>query len=132
MSEKVGPLVGVAVLVERGGLWLLGQRRSEHGFGDWCFPGGHLEWGEDFAACAQRETWEETGLILSHIKTLGAVNSLFPNQRHYVTVFVSGHAEGAPQILEPDKIAAWDWFHPDRLPEPLFAPILAARQEGVI
>ena len=41
---------------------LLGQRKSVHGFGCWCPPGGHLEFGETNEQAAIREVKEETNL----------------------------------------------------------------------
>ena len=39
------PRIGVAVIVIRDGLVLIGRRRStSHGDATWQFPGGHLEW----------------------------------------------------------------------------------------
>ena len=41
---------------------LLGQRKSVHGYGCWCPPGGHLEFGETNEQAAIREVKEETNL----------------------------------------------------------------------
>ena len=59
--------VGVGVLVLRDGRVLLGLRRGAHGAGTWALPGGHLEFNETVAACATRETLEETGLQLRSV-----------------------------------------------------------------
>ena len=49
------PLVGLGVLVFRGGKLLIGQRRGSLGAGEYALPGGHLEHGEEFEECAVRE-----------------------------------------------------------------------------
>ena len=41
---------------------LLGLRKSSHGCGTWCPPGGHMEFGESNEQAAIREAREETGL----------------------------------------------------------------------
>jgi 8-oxo-dGTP diphosphatase len=53
-------------------------------------PGGHLEVGESFEACAKREVFEETGIVLDEreIDFLTTTNDVFSDERHYVTVFV--------------------------------------------
>lgn len=64
-----------------------------HGGGEWALPGGHLEFGESFEACARREVQEETGLLLEGEPAFEyAVNSVFDERRHYVTVFMRGQA----------------------------------------
>lgn len=53
-------------------------------------PGGHLEFGEDIATCAARETLEETGLVVKPAAKIAAVtNDYFAKEgKHYVTLFV--------------------------------------------
>lgn len=61
--------------------------------GTWALPGGHLEFGESFETCAEREILEETGLHIQNIKFLTAVNNVFEaEKKHYVTVCMSGIA----------------------------------------
>ncbi len=52
------PKVGVGVIVVKEGKVLLLQRKNSHGSGTWCFPGGHLEYGESLEECAKREVLE--------------------------------------------------------------------------
>lgn len=63
--------------------------------GTWAHPGGHLEFGESFEDCARREILEETGLSVSEIKFLTAVNTVMVEEnKHYVTVFVGCFVDG--------------------------------------
>lgn len=49
-----------------------------------------MEYGEDFAACAERETMEETGLQVKGVKLVNATNDVFADLgRHYITLFVA-------------------------------------------
>lgn len=85
------PRVGVGAMIRDAatGRLLVGQRLSSHGHGTWQFPGGHLEYGEAIFACAERETLEETGLIVRATKLAAVTNSVFNEAgKHYITLFV--------------------------------------------
>ena len=124
--------VGVGVLVLRAGRVLLGQRRGSHGAGTWALPGGHLEFNETVAACAIRETLEETGLDLRGVVRAAWTEDRFEAEgRHYVTLFVCcTDAVGTATVREPDKCAQWAWFEWSDLPVPLFAPLRSLVDSG--
>jgi 8-oxo-dGTP diphosphatase len=126
------PFVGVAVIVHKDGKILLGQRKNAHGSGTWAFPGGHLEYQETIEACARREVFEETNLVVKNIKQIAYTNDIFrQEQKHYVTLFVSAQYDsGDLEIREPEKCEKWDWFHWDKLPEPIFLPLKNFIQQG--
>lgn len=67
--------------VEKDGvLHLLFERRSrtmESQPGEICFPGGHVEKGEDPLLCALRETEEETGILATSIEVIGPADTIF-------------------------------------------------------
>lgn len=68
-----------------------GRRLTNSAFskGKWAFPGGHLEHGETFFECAERETLEETGLVVKGLKVLNVTNDVFKEAgKHYITLFV--------------------------------------------
>lgn len=119
--------VGVGLyLLNKNRQLLLGLRKSKHGEGTWCPPGGHLEYGESFEQAAARETREETGLIVDekNISVAGVTNDFFETSgKHYITIHLfSGFFEGNPLVLEPDKCAQWRWFNLDELPSEMFLP----------
>lgn len=124
MNEEKIPRVGLGVVVIREGKILLGKRKNSHGEGCWCFPGGHLEFGESWEECAHRETLEETGLKIKNVRFATATNDFFKKEdKHYITIImVADWVEGEAQILEPDKCQKWTWFDWHELPEPLFVP----------
>lgn len=130
MSEHVR--VGVAVVIIRDGKILLGERIGAHGANTWATPGGHLEMGEEIAACAIRETLEETGLKVSDVSQLGFSNDVFnPLNKHYVTLYVvANDVEGEPEIMEPNKCLGWQWFALDELPKPLFLSLENFLKQG--
>lgn len=128
------PKVGLAVIIIRDNKVLLGRRKNAHGAGSWCFPGGHLEFNEEFSECAQREVREETGLRLTNIKPAAFTNDIFTQEgKHYITLFFTAECDsGEPQLLEPDKCEGWAWFPWDNLPQPLFLPIQNLLKQGFV
>lgn len=119
------PKVGIGVCVIKDGQILLGQRLNAHGDGTWCFPGGHLEFGESFEDCARREVAEESGLTIKKPIFVTCTNDIFVKEnKHYITVYMkAAWQQGEPQVLEPNKMAKWQWFNWDNLPSPLFLPM---------
>lgn len=114
MNPRVG--VGVVVLNNEGKV-VLGKRKGSHGAGTWAFPGGHLEFGESFEACAVREVLEETGLSIHDVRFLTATNDVMEAEgKHYITVYVGARVREdkgqpqQPQIMEPEKCDEWRWI----------------------
>ena len=136
-AAALRPGVGVGVFVrspDHPGKILLGQRLSKiaAGVGTWALPGGHLEHGESWAACAAREVKEETGLDLVRVRVGTVLNVVDePSEYHYMVVFMVGDAvAGATPInAEPDKCAGWVWHRwSEELPKPLFRTLHEARK----
>ena len=99
---------------------LMTLRTSAHESGKWCPPGGHLEMGENFLECCQKEVKEEVGLDLQDVEILGVVNNVFSSEKHYVNLdFVAKGVSGTPIIGEPDKCAEIGWYPLNDLPGPL-------------
>ncbi|KAK4154715.1 NUDIX hydrolase domain-like protein [Chaetomidium leptoderma] len=105
--------VGVAAVVQDAqGRMVMGIRKGSHGEGQWQFPGGHLEMGESHFACAERETLEETGLVVRAEKLITLTNDIFSPTKHYITIFVLCRRVDEtqePQVLEPEKCERWAW-----------------------
>jgi 8-oxo-dGTP diphosphatase len=128
-SPSGRPLVGICVVVVRrnDGKILLGKRKGSHGEGEYSTPGGHLEHGESFAACAAREVLEETGLQIGPLRFLRVLNCTSYAPKHYVDLaFAAEWKSGEPEVREPDKVERWDWYDPDDLPTPLFSMVPSA------
>jgi 8-oxo-dGTP diphosphatase len=119
------PKVGVGVLLMKDNCLLLGKRKNAHGAGTWSLPGGHLEYGESFAACASREVYEETGLICEDVILHAITNDVFTKEmKHYVTIFMKATSfSGNLEVKEPQKCSEWKWFSLQNLPENIFLPL---------
>lgn len=123
MEPQVRVGVGLYILNENNQL-LLGLRKSPHGNGTWCPPGGHLEFGESFEQAAVRETSEETGIAIAPetVKIANFTNDIYRHEnKHYVTIQLTTRIKNAePRVMEPDKCREWKWFDLNNLPENLF------------
>ncbi|KAK8065138.1 hypothetical protein PG997_011885 [Apiospora hydei] len=119
-QELPHPRVGVAAIVrnEKGEV-ILGKRMGSHGSGSWALPGGHLEFGETYFACAERETLEETGLEVRALKLVTVTDDVFEDLgKHYITIFVLCERKDTtkePEVLEPEKCESWHWINWDEL-----------------
>ena len=69
------PKVAVGVLAERRGRLLLVKRNHEPHLGEWSFPSGYIDAGEELEEGAVRETKEETGLDIRIDRLLGAYST---------------------------------------------------------
>lgn len=115
------PKVGVAVIVDYRGQFLLGRRKNT-GAGDglWALPGGHLEGGETWEQCAIREMAEETGLEVVNprfVTVLNVINHF--DKKHFVDIYMAVDLvdpTAEPEIMEPDYCAEWECFAIDHLP----------------
>jgi 8-oxo-dGTP diphosphatase len=125
MSEIKYPRIGIGVMIQNEkGEVLLSQRKSSHGTGEWCFPGGHLEMGETLNECAAREVKEETDLDVSKFELISVADEmryLESDGKHYVNIGIKVFYDGGePKNTEPHKHEDWQWFPLDNLPVPLF------------
>ena len=103
---------------------LLGLRKSKHGEGTWCPPGGHMEFGESNEQTALREVFEETGIKLkeSDVSLVGVTNDFFAEtNKHYITLHMQvDNFTATPRVMEPDKCEKWEWFDLNNLPQNMF------------
>lgn len=128
------PAVGITILIfkfnteqpyQNNGNLLLSRRIRKHGNGQYGAPGGGLDHGETPPQAAHRETREETGLTITGLEFLCITNFILDGL-HYVDLAFTAITNGTPENREPDKHEPWQWFSPDKLPEPLFTPTAKA------
>jgi 8-oxo-dGTP diphosphatase len=118
------PAVGVGIIIHWQEQILLIRRVNAHGSGTWSTPGGHLEYGETPEACAAREAFEETGVVVGgiHFKTL--TNDVFVSEgRHYITIWMEGQYLNGEPVINQNELTELGWFTWDALPVPLFLPL---------
>jgi ADP-ribose pyrophosphatase YjhB (NUDIX family) len=108
------PLVGVGAIIIEDGRALLIKRGKAPLLGEWSIPGGMLELGETLRQGAERETLEETGLVVRATDLMGVFDRIVPDETkrtlyHYVLI------DFLCQRISGDVLAAGDasdagWF----------------------
>lgn len=112
--------IGVQSVVIHNGEILLGQRCGAFANGTWGLPGGHLEVGETILQAAARELFEETGISAENLR-LFCVTDPNPDSNYHMQIGVEVRTyRGHPQIMEPHKCSALDFFRINDLPAPMF------------
>ena len=114
------PKVAVVAFLVQAEQVLLVQRRYDPGQGKWALPAGFVEWDEDPAQAAIRETYEETGLAVE----IAGLLDVFPRRDQGMADIVIAYAvrQIGGQLLAGDDAVAAAWFGPQELPELVFYP----------
>lgn len=127
-KKRIG--AGFGVIILDGNKILLGMRhpdpdKADSAFrsaGEWCIPGGKLDWGENLEDGAIREVKEETNLDITDPEVI-SVHNCKNEHAHFVTVGLIAHKwSGTPKLMEPDEIVEWKWFPLDNLPTQRYFP----------
>jgi 8-oxo-dGTP diphosphatase len=103
-----------AIVVDGDGRLLLIRRGQEPGRGLWSLPGGRCEPGEDAAAAAVRETYEETGLEVAAGRLVGRVERPGPGGVTYVIDDLACTVTGGT-LRAGDDAAETRWVGPAEL-----------------
>ncbi len=101
---------------------LLIKRLKPPFLGQWAFPGGFVDVGEDIGAAVHREVEEETGLSGVHFQLFSAFGDPRRDPRgHTVSLVYVAEVEGCPpEVRGGDDAAEASWFSLDALPELAF------------
>ncbi len=102
---------GVILRSPSGSVLLLRRSAAGDHEGEWCFPGGKLEDGEDAASAAVRETLEETGY---RVGSPGApLMRRVADDVDYTTFVADVEAEFVPKL--DNENTAFAWVRPEDL-----------------
>jgi 8-oxo-dGTP diphosphatase len=114
--------IGCGVVVKKGPLFLVGERKGSQGAGLWALPGGKPDPGETPLEAAKRELWEETGITGKDWRELPAwTYDPFPERNlYFVTLYFECYTDSwvdeQPIVKEPEKCAGWQWVHFGQIP----------------
>ena len=77
-TAALRPVVAIRVFATdaEGRILLLRRANSEYGEGEWCLPGGKLDYGDSPEHTVEKELAEETALVAKNVSFLFFQNSL--------------------------------------------------------
>lgn len=110
------PLVSVVLVPSLADGRIVLVRRVDTG--EWCLPGGLVDWGETVEAAARRELREETGLELLRVDRLVGVYSA-PDRDpriHAVSITLAVAAGGAMEVHDELELSGVRAFGSDAIP----------------
>ena len=114
------PMVGVGGVVIHRNRVLLIRRGGEPLKGEWSFPGGLIEVGEELADGVRRELKEETGLDVEPLEILTVFDRIFREGRrvryHFVVVDFACRLKGGRLAPASDVLDA-RWVRRQDLPQ---------------
>jgi len=109
------PLVGVGAIIVDAGRIALVERGHPPLLGEWSIPGGLVELGETLRQAAERETLEETGLVVRATELLGVFDRIVADSKdekltlyHYVLIdFLCERISGELRAAADAADARW-------------------------
>ncbi|WP_405720062.1 NUDIX domain-containing protein [Streptomyces sp. NBC_00046] len=118
-------VIGAHLFLERDGRTLLGLRHPDVTFagGEWHALAGHVE-RDSVRACLVREACEEAGIVvdpadLALVHTVHLLDDHENAEPRIQLFFRASQWSGEPEVREPDKCTAWQWWPLDSLPGPM-------------
>jgi len=122
------PIVGVGVLIEEDGRYLLVKRAAEPDAGLWSIPGGLIDVGEKAADAAVREALEETGLTVEILNRVDVVDKIVRDpdgdvRYHFVIIDFNARPLGGEVKAMDDALDAV-WVNPGEFTEYELTPTL--------
>jgi len=118
-SRRQRPILGVSVVVRRGGRVLLVRRARPPRQGVWALPGGKVEVGEALAEAAAREVREETGIVVVRLRQVDVAEIIDRDaadspRSHYVVIVFEGEMQSGT-LAAGDDAAEARWVRPGDL-----------------
>ena len=111
----VNPAPAAALVVLDSTRVLLTLRKYEPHRGEWCLPGGFLEWGESPEEGAKRELLEETGITAGTISIIGAYDNITGVKRHVLLLAYRVH-DWQGKLKAGDDAEEVRWFETGKTP----------------
>jgi ADP-ribose pyrophosphatase YjhB (NUDIX family) len=103
------PVVRLIVIGADGRALILRRQNSEHGNGQWCLPGGKVDYGETVAESVAKELKEETSLECLESQYLFFQDSLpiEPGKMHCINLYFECKTSGKLRLNSESDDFAW-------------------------
>ena len=103
------PVVRLVVPDASGRILILRRAPGSTGGGQWCLPGGKIDYGDTVEQAALRELQEETGLGATNLRFLFYQDSLplAPGRMHCINFYLECSTQGEVALNEESVEAAW-------------------------
>ena len=111
ISPPERPFVAVRAIISdaEGKVLLLRRAQTGYGCGEWCLPGGKIDYGQTAEEAIKMEIYEETSLRCLSVTFLFYLDTL-PTERmntHYITLFFECAVEGNMRLNEESDEFVW-------------------------
>lgn len=115
MQQIPVSVVRAIIMDKQGRLLLLRRRPGSAGAGQWCLPGGKVDYGETVEQALRAEVAEETGLQCQTVEFLFYLDSTpsAPGAMHCINFYF--HCATAGEITLNDESTAYAWALPEEL-----------------
>lgn len=120
MKEERNSIPVTALIMIRRGNEVLLMKRFNTGYedGKYCFPGGHVEKGEEIKKAAIREAKEEIGIDIEEdkVNVIHVFNRKVKDNAYIDFILECHEWKGNIRIMEKDKADEIKWFDIDNMP----------------
>jgi len=103
------PVVRLIITDSGGRVLVLRRENTSHASGEWCLPGGKVDYGETVEESIVKEIREETSLICTSARFLFYQDSLpmKPGGMHCINLYFECRVEGTIRLNEESSEHAW-------------------------
>jgi 8-oxo-dGTP diphosphatase len=103
------PAARVIVVDSENRVLLLKRQNTDYGDGQWCLPGGKVEYGQTIEQAAARELEEETSLEAKSLEFMFYQDNVpeKPGDLHYINFYFKCVASGSVKINEESSDYRW-------------------------
>ena len=103
----------IAVIVQKEKLILMVRRRQKEGTLHWQFPSGGINDNESEFAAAEREVFEETGVVCKSKEILGQrIHPVTEKEMHYV---LCDYVSGEESVKDSEELDMVEWALPQKI-----------------